>query len=292
MEKKTALPRHERAALVFETVISVWAAAGRGMWRGRRSRRRRRACGTAGACAAGRARSTPTTGGTTTHGTAFPSRITRDGRWNAIARWCAVPRRRDRACRRRSCGRSCVAIAVRPACGGDPFAFPTGHSLAGCCCRAAIRVYKAMFPGIVSNRRIFAGRNDASASTAFKNGSGNANRRRSWRKGVVESFFGSGLQRFPFLSRRKSDHAAPTQIARGPGGENAALEVQGSLALGVERMHGDETYIPLVVNEHRGHRMIDRPGWMNSRWKSPDGNACSRKVAVNDRRRVKPSSAA
>ena len=149
-----------------------------------------------------------------------------------------------------------------------------------------------MFLGIVNNRRIFAGRNDASASATFKKGSGNANGRRCGCKSVVKSFFGSGFQPFPFLSRRKSDHAAPTQIAGGPGGENSVLEVPRSLALGVERMHGDETYVPLVVNEHRGHRMIDRPGRMNSRRESPNGNTRARKVAVNDRRRVKPASAA
>src|SRR5690349_15110097 len=105
-----------------------------------------------------------------------------------------------------------------------------------------------MFLGIVSNRGIFPRRNDASASTAFQHSSRNANRGCSRRKRVAKSFFGSGLQHFPFFSRRKSDNAAPTQIASGPGGENAVFEVQGSLALGVERMHGDETYVPLVVD--------------------------------------------
>src|ERR1700757_2704410 len=57
-------------------------------------------------------------------------------------------------------------------------------------------------------------------------------------------------------------------------------------------MHGDETYVPVVVDEHRGDRMVDRPGRMNSRRKSPNGNACAREVAVNDRWRVIPAAAA
>src|SRR5689334_23740732 len=98
-----------------------------------------------------------------------------------------------------------------------------------------------MLFGIVSNRRISACRNDPSASTALQYGPGNANRRPRRREGVVESFFGRGLQRFPLLSRRKSNHVTPAQIARSRGGKDAVLEIQRSFALGVERMHGDET---------------------------------------------------
>src|SRR5215469_4717322 len=143
-----------------------------------------------------------------------------------------------------------------------------------------------MLFGIVSNRRIFAHGNDARASSAFQHGSGDAFGWRSMLQGVAKSLFGGGLQRFPSFSRRESNRAGC------PGGKNAVLKIQGRLALGIERMHGNETHIPLAVNEHCRDRMIDGARRMNSRRESPNGNARARIVAVNDRRRVKPAAAA
>src|SRR5262245_59211254 len=126
-----------------------------------------------------------------------------------------------------------------------------------------------MFLGVVSNRRILARRNDASASTAFQHGSGNPNGGRSGRKRIAKSFFGSGLQRFPFFSSRECDHAPATHVTRWVGGENPVFEVQRSFPFGVQRMHGDETEVPLVVKEDCRDWMVDRPRRMNSRRESP-----------------------
>src|SRR5215467_15474131 len=143
-----------------------------------------------------------------------------------------------------------------------------------------------MLFGIVSNRRILAHGNDARASTTFEHRSRDAFGRRSRLQGVAKSFFGSGFERFPFFSRREGNRMGRR------GRKNAVLEVQRRLALGIKRMHGDETQIPLVVNEHCRDRMIDGPRWMNSRRESPNGNARAGIVAVNDGRRVKPAAAA
>lgn len=152
-----------------------------------------------------------------------------------------------------------------------------------------------MLFGIVSNRGISAGGNDTSSSAAFQYGPGNAKRGRCGHKGIAESLFGSGLQRFPFVSGRKSQHAPAAQIARCRGRENAVLEIQRTLPLRIEGMHGDETQIPfiaLVANEHGSDGMIDRPWRMNPGREGPARNAYAGIEAVNGWRRVEPASAA
>src|SRR5262249_13437165 len=226
-------------------------------------------------------RATPATARTRNRGSFAAARITRYGRWNVVGGGCFVSRGHERASGRIG-GQVCFVVTARRASSWSLFNFSTRHFFARRSGRGVIRVYEAMFFGVVSNRGIFACGNDSRASTAFQRSPGNANGRRRRRKGVAKGRFGSVLQRFPFFSRRESHRALPAQFARHASGKNAVLEIQRSLALGVERMHKDETYIPLVVNEHRDDRMIDRPKQMNSGRESPNGNARAKEVAVND----------
>src|SRR5205807_1468529 len=131
---------------------------------------------------------------------------------------------------------------------------------------------------IITDRGVFARRDHAHAGAGFDHGSRNANGSSGGREGADESVFGRGLQGFPFLSGLGSDKPA-TRIGWG---NNPMLQVQRSFALGIERMHGNDTDRAVVVHEDGGHGMVDR-AWSVNPWRgAPEGTA--RVISVNHRR--------
>src|SRR6266571_5335692 len=154
--------------------------------------------------------------------------------------------------------------------------------------RTAVRIHKTMFLRVIGNGRIPIRGNNTRSGAALKYRSRNANWGRGRRKAVAESFLGRGFQGFPFLFWRARDDllALPLRPNRG---ENAALQIQRSLALGIQRMHGHDTDIPVVADKHGGYRVIDHTRRMNDRRKPPSGN--TRVKAVKQGWRIKPSAA-
>src|SRR5207244_12467103 len=78
-----------------------------------------------------------------------------------------------------------------------------------------------------------------------------------------------------------------------PRRNNSMIQVQGSLALAVQRMHRNDPERFVVANKNRSYGTIDGPRRMDPRRQAPDGNARSGAVAaIRQRRRVVPTSAA
>src|SRR5215472_169571 len=149
-----------------------------------------------------------------------------------------------------------------------------------------------MLFGVVCDRRFFHRGDDARARGPLEHGSRNTLGGSGGDQTIAESVFGRGLQGLPFLSGFGSDHAPSGQIARSGRRKNSMIQVQRSLALAVQRVHRNDPQPVVVANKNRSYGMIDRPRRMDPWRKPPDGNARTGVVAIWQRRRVEPTSAA
>lgn len=125
-----------------------------------------------------------------------------------------------------------------------------------------IGVHKAVFAWIVHDGRIVAEGNDARPAAAFEGRARCAHRGSCSHKAACQRVMCRRLYGFPFLSACCGQNRR-RWIPGGLGGKDAVLQIQRSLAVLVERMHGDDTELAVLANEYSRRRTIERVRWMD-----------------------------
>jgi len=188
------------------------------------------------------------------------------GRRRATRRWCRAARRSRRngnpreSPRRRIISGSFHDVIISDPTGGILFRprFCTRGN------RPRICVHKAVFAWIVHDRRIVAEGNDVRPAAAFENGARRAHRGSCSNKTACQRVMCRRFYGFPFLSAGCGENRR-RRIPGCLGGKDAVPQIQRSLAVLVQGMHGDDTELAVLANEYSRGRTIERVRWMNGR---------------------------